>query len=114
MTITELLHLEMLNSVNMLISFSNLNFCYIFSYTILLSTTIPLFFFCYNSAYINKCSYCDLSVMLFLVFSSKVLHSLFYHQTSSKIDKVFEAVTSMMDECQGTNLFLEIEVIYIS
>lgn len=46
--------------------------------------------------------------MLFLVFSSNVLHSLFYHQTSSKIDKVFEAVTSMMDECQGTNLYLEI------
>ena len=37
-----------------------------------------------------------------------MLHSLFYHQTSSKIDKVFEAVTSMMDECQGTNLYLEI------
>ncbi|XP_020610194.1 importin subunit alpha-1-like [Orbicella faveolata] len=33
--------------------------------------------------------------------SGNFLHCLFYHQTSSKIDKVFEAVTSAMDECHG-------------
>ena len=88
-TISELLHLEMLNSFNMLISFSKLNFSYIFSYTILLLQSL----FSFSVIILHtQCSYCDLDVILFLVFL--VFSSMTFFVLSSDFQQDWQGVWS--------------------